>query len=255
MSALEILRPAWPAPAGVCAASTTRQLDGAGVSQPPYHSFNLALHVGDDPAAVQVNRDRLRQGLDLPAEPQWLEQVHGNAVLRLAGNLPSSLEADAAITRLPGQVCAVMTADCLPVLFCDRAGTQVAAAHAGWRGLAAGVLEATVAAFDTDPAQLLAWLGPAIGPRAFEVGDEVRQQFVSQDSAAARAFVMAPGSADGSHWLADLYLLASQHLQRAGVRAIYGGGECTYTDKERFFSYRRDRQTGRMASLIWLAGN
>lgn len=245
----QILYPDWPAPANVCAVSTTRI---GGISQPPYDSFNLASHVGDDPDALEANRARLMKILDLANEPHWLNQVHGRQVLLLSDNTPPNPQADAAVALASGQVCAVMTADCLPVLFCDRSGTRVAAAHAGWRGLAAGVLEATLDSLAIDPAEVLVWLGPAIGPQAFEVGDEVRQQFMQHDASAALAFSPSPREADQPHWLADLYLLARQRLQEVGIQDIYGGGYCTYTDKERFFSYRRDGHSGRMASLIWL---
>ena len=239
--------PNWPAPANVCALQSTRQ---GGVSPAPWASFNLGDHVGDDPVRVAANRALLR-GL-LPGEPCWLQQVHGTFAVdveKMAKTAPVP-EADAAYARQPGQVCVVMTADCLPVLFCDRAGTVVAAAHAGWRGLLAGVLESTLHAMGVAPSELLAWLGPAIGPQAFEVGDEVRAAFVAHDPVAAAAFAAhTPGK-----WLADIELLARQRLNQAGVTAIYGGGMCTVSDPERFFSYRRDGQTGRMAALIWLEG-
>ncbi|MEJ2646720.1 MAG: peptidoglycan editing factor PgeF [Gammaproteobacteria bacterium] len=236
--------PDWPALPAVRAASTTRR---GGVSAAPYSNWNLAEHVGDDPRAVQSNRQRLRERLALPDEPCWLRQVHGVRVLAVAAGQPST-EADAAWTPMPGRVCAVLTADCLPVLFCDRRGTRVAAAHAGWRGLAAGVLEATLRAMGVAPQELLVWLGPAIGPAAFEVGVEVRDAFVGADAGAGEAFRAGP---DG-RWYADLYALARRRLAAAGVVEVYGGGLCTYSDPERFFSYRRDGATGRMASLIWL---
>ncbi len=237
----DCLLPDWPAPARVRALVTTR---AGGVSRGPYASMNPADHVGDDPAAVAENRARLRKWL--PAEPLWLNQVHGTAVYRVEQG--GSREADAAVSRTPGAVCAVLTADCLPVLLCDRAGTVVAAAHAGWRGLAAGVIEATVAAMASPAAELLAWLGPAIGPAAFQVGEEVRAAFLAVDPDAAAAFV-----ADGpGKWRADLYDLARRRLARVGVMAVYGGGLCTHSDARRFFSYRRDGPTGRMASLVWL---
>lgn len=222
---------------------TTR---AGGVSRPPYDSLNLGDHVGDDPAAVAENRRLLRA--HLPAEPKWLKQVHGTAVAH-ADALAAAAEADAAVAFRPGTVCAVLTADCLPVLFCDRQGTRVAAAHAGWRGLSAGVLEATVAAMQCDAGDILAWLGPAIGPQAFEVGGEVREAFVADLPETAAAFAPAgPGK-----WRADIYRLARLRLARAGVGAVFGGGLCTHTDAERFYSYRRDRVTGRMAALVWLA--
>lgn len=237
--------PDWPAPGNVRSASTTR---AGGVSAAPYDSFNLAEHVGDSPAAVAANRDRLQRRLDLPSGPLWLEQVHGRKVVdaATAGVRPA---ADASFSRRPGCVCAVMTADCLPVLLCDRAGTAVAAAHAGWRGLAGGVLEASVAAMAADPGQLLAWLGPAIGAQAFEVGDDVRTAFTEAHARSAEAFVRRPNG----RWLADIYALARIRLQAAGVGAVYGGGRCTYSEPGDFFSYRREQVTGRMASLIWLA--
>ena len=238
---MESLRPGWPAPAPVRALTTTR---AGGVSRPPWNAFNLATHVGDTPQHVAANRAALRRRFDLPADPVWLQQVHGARVVE-AG---AAAEADAVWSRTPGQVCAVLTADCLPVLLCDRAGDCVAAAHAGWRGLAAGVLEATVAALPADAADLMAWLGPAIGPDAFEVGDEVREAFVTADARAGAAFRPA---GDG-RWLADLYGLARLRLAAAGVTRVFGGGLCTFTDRDRFYSYRRDGVTGRMASLIWL---
>ncbi|HEB58833.1 MAG TPA: peptidoglycan editing factor PgeF [Gammaproteobacteria bacterium] len=240
--------PDWPAPATVRAVSTTR---AGGYSRAPWDSLNLALHVGDDPAAVLRNRQHLARALDLPAEPRWLEQVHGTAV---AVDGARAGAADAAVSRHAGEVCAVMTADCLPVLFCDRRGQCVAAAHAGWRGLVAGVLEETVAAMNCEPGEILAWLGPAIGPAAFEVGDEVRAAFLAaagQDRAPEMAAFRPVSASHGERWLADLYALARARLARAGVTAIHGGGACTWHEGERFFSYRRDGTTGRMASLIW----
>lgn len=236
-----MMLPDWPAPARVKSLMTTR---AGGTSQPPWDSFNLGDHVGDDPAHVAANRARLRQ--QLPAEPGWLRQVHSARVVE-AGR-EANPEADAAFTHEPGQVCAVLTADCLPVLFCDRAGSVVAAAHAGWRGLAGGVLESTVAAMQVPPGDILAWMGAAIGPQAFEVGDEVRTAFVAQHPAAAAAFaVHTPGK-----WLADIYLLARIRLAHAGVPAVYGGGRCTFGEADTFFSYRRNGVTGRMASLVWI---
>ncbi|HEY0663732.1 MAG TPA: peptidoglycan editing factor PgeF [Thiobacillaceae bacterium] len=238
-----MITPEWPAPAGVKSLMTTRE---GGVSGPPWSSFNLGDHVGDDPASVAANRARLHQ--ILPAEPGWLKQVHSARVVELGRG--ADLDADASFTRERGQVCAVLTADCLPVLFCDRAGSVVAAAHAGWRGLAGGVLEATVAAMQAPPGEVLAWMGAAIGPAAFEVGEEVRETFVRQHAEAAAAFV--PRSEPGK-WLADIYRLARIRLDSMGVHAVYGGGRCTFSEAETFYSYRRDGVTGRMASLIWLA--
>lgn len=242
---MELIRPDWPAPAAVLAFSTTRV---GGGSRGPFASLNLGDHVGDDPACVALNRSRIRDDLGLPGEPLWLRQVHGCEVAEV-GLDPSPCAADAAVARAPGQVCAVMTADCLPVLLCDRLGCTVAAVHAGWRGLAAGVVERAVAAMGVTPDQVLAWLGPAIGPDAFEVGLEVREGFLAIDPDAGQAF----GVGSEGRWLADLYGLARLALARAGVTAVFGGGYCTYSDPARFFSYRRDGVTGRMGSLIWLA--
>ena len=241
---MQLIRPDWPAPPQVRACSTTR---AGGLSEGPFHSLNLGDHVGDDPERVALNRARLRDRLDLPAEPLWLRQVHGCEVAR-ASEAVAGCAADAAVARGPGQVCAVMTADCLPVLLCELGGRAVAAVHAGWRGLAAGVVEEAVAALGTGPDQVLAWLGPAIGPDAFEVGPEVRDRFLVSDRGASVAF----RPASGDRWLADLYTLARRRLEAVGVRAVFGGGYCTYSQPDRFFSYRRDGSTGRMASLIWL---
>lgn len=247
MSVGGLLRPDWEVPAGVRALVTTRE---GGVSCAPYASFNLGDHVGDAPEAVAANRARLRQ--QLPAEPLWLSQVHGVAVADAeAASAGAPPVADAAVARGAGRVCVVLTADCLPVLFCDDAGVVVAAAHAGWRGLAAGVLEATVARMGVAPGTIRAWLGPAIGPAAFEVGDEVRAAFVRDDPGAAAAF--ARGRHAGK-WRADLFTLARRRLNHAGVLQIDGGGVCTVSDAGRFYSYRRDGVTGRFASLIWLEG-
>jgi polyphenol oxidase len=241
-----IITPDWPAPGNVRACATTRT---GGVSHPPYDSFNLAAHVGDDPQAVAANRARLREQMQLPAEPVWLTQVHGVTVVD-AAQAADQPQADGAYATRPGAVCAVLTADCLPVLLCDRAGTRVAALHAGWRGLAGGILEAGVQALNVPGSELLAWLGPAIGPQAFEVGPEVRAAFVAHDPTAAAAF--RPQT--GDRYLADLYRLARQRLVALGVPAVYGGKDCTLTDGARFFSYRRDGRCGRMAALVWLAG-
>ena len=240
-----LITPDWPAPAGVRAASTTR---AGGVSVPPFHHLNLGLRSGDDPEAVTENRRRVENNLDLPEAPRWLAQVHGTEVAAAEAVTPDRTEADAVCTDRPGVVCAVLTADCLPVLLCDRAGTAVAAAHAGWRGLAAGVLENAVAAMGRPGQELMAWLGPAIGPEAFEVGDEVRAAFMTADPGAESAFRPSPAG----RWLADLYTLARRRLAACGVQQVHGGGLCTYTDQERFHSYRRDGASGRMASLIWM---
>lgn len=245
---LPLIEPDWPAPSLVRACVTTR---AGGVSQAPYDGLNLGDHVGDAVEAVMENRARLRERL--PAEPLWLSQVHGVAVAdadRAGAEPPAPPVADAAVARQPGHVCAVLTADCLPVLFCDEAGTVVAAAHAGWRGLLGGVLEATVARMAVSPNAVLAWMGPAIGPQAFEVGDEVRAAFLADNPSASVAFV--PGR-QGGKWMADLFMLARLRLERAGVTRVHGGGVCTHGDAERFYSYRRDGRTGRFASLIWIA--
>lgn len=234
--------PDWPAPANVRALMTTR---AGGVSAAPWASLNLGDHVNDDPAHVAANRALL--GAHLPGQPAWLKQVHSARVVE-AGR--GDVEADACFSRTPGQVCAVLTADCLPVLFCDRAGSVVAAAHAGWRGLAGGVLEAAVAAMAVPPGEILAWMGAAIGPAAFEVGDDVRDAFLAQHPDTVTAFV--PQGAPGK-WLADIYALARIRLAHAGVTAVRGGGRCTVAESDTFFSYRRDGVTGRMAALVWLA--
>jgi hypothetical protein len=225
-------------------------LRNGGVSATPFADFNLAAHVGDDPASVAENRRRLRVAHELPAEPLWLEQVHGREVAihdgrHAAGGIP---RADAAVAFEPRQVCVVMTADCLPVVVADRDGTRVGIAHAGWRGLAGGVLEATITALAVPPGTLHAWLGPAIGPEAFEVGDEVRTAFVDQDAASAEAFHRN----EHGRWFADLYALARRRLEGLGVASVSGGGLCTLGDEQHFFSYRRDGRTGRMATLAWL---
>ncbi|MDH5632872.1 MAG: peptidoglycan editing factor PgeF [Gammaproteobacteria bacterium] len=240
-----LIVPDWPAPASVKAVSTTRI---GGVSRGVWGSLNLGRHVNDLPDNVTTNRERLAQLASLPAEPRWLNQVHGTAVVD-AATVSIAVDADASFTSQLTTVCVVMTADCLPALFCNRQGTVVAAAHAGWRGLAAGVLEQALVAMAVSPADVLVWLGPAIGPHAFEVGTEVRDAFISQHPETATAFEPV---ADGK-WLADIYSLARIRLGSAGVSEIYGGEFCTFSDPDRFFSYRRDNETGRMASLIWLA--
>ncbi len=225
------------------AVATTR---AGGVSGGAWAGLNLGDHVGDDPAAVAINRARLQAALDLPAPPHWLRQVHGTAVTIPGRQAPA--ESDAAVTREPGCVLAILTADCLPVLFAERNGSVIGAAHAGWRGLAAGVLEATLAAMDCRPADVLAWLGPAIGAAAFEVGDEVRSAFLEADPGAGAAFT---ANARG-RWQADLAALARRRLGASGVTRVYGGEPCTHADPMRFYSHRRDGRTGRMASLIWI---
>jgi YfiH family protein len=242
---LRWINPDWPAPAQVKAAATLR---AGGVSQGSFAGLNLGSHVGDDAAAVAENRRLLKAALQLPAEPVWLNQVHGANVV-VANSQASPPTADASVAHSAGQVCVVLTADCLPVLFCDRQGTRVAAAHAGWRGLAGGVFGATIRALDVPPSQLLAWLGPAIEPEAFEVGAEVREQFLALNPDNAAAF---QSNARG-RWQADLYRLARNELARLGVNEVFGGGLRCYADAESFFSYRRDSRTGRMAALIWRA--
>jgi polyphenol oxidase len=243
MTEPEFLVPCWSVPARVRAAMTTR---AGGVSEGPWASFNLATHVGDEPAAVAENRRRLRDSLSLPAEPAWLEQVHGTRIAVLPAE--ETRVADAAVTFTRAQVCAVLVADCLPVFLAGRAGDRVGIAHAGWRGLAAGVVEATLAALECDPRDIVAWLGPSIGPRAFEVGDDVRNAFLAQNDGAAAEFHRGrPG-----RWLADLPGLARRRLAAAGVTAVTGGDLCTHADPSRFYSFRRDGATGRMAALAWL---
>jgi polyphenol oxidase len=248
---VHLIEPDWPAPPRVRACSTTR--DG-GVSRGAYASLNLGDHVGDDLDQVILNRELVRRHLRLSEEPLWLKQVHGCtlvlgeglALAHAKGN--EDCEADGSLTSKPGVVCVVMTADCLPVLMCDDCGTRVAALHAGWRGLASGILERAVESMQAGPARLLVWLGPAIGPEAFEVGPEVRARFVAEDERAVEAFRPSPRGA----YRCDLVALARQRLVRLGVTGVYGGGYCTFSDRNRFFSYRRDGVTGRMASLIWL---
>ncbi len=235
------LIPDWPAPAGIRACVTTR---AGGVSLAPFDSFNLGDHVDDDPSAVAHNRQRLTHIFDV--QPAWLSQVHG--VVVAPANPEQIVQADASWTATPGIACTVMTADCLPALFCDRAGTRVAAAHAGWRGLAAGVLEAAAHSLNVEPDDILVWLGPAIGPAVFEVGGEVRDVFIDDMPQAATAFVP---SVNEGRYMADIYELARLRLARYGITAVYGGGFCTVTDP-RFYSYRRSPRTGRFASLVWI---
>ncbi|MBK3869411.1 peptidoglycan editing factor PgeF [Pseudomonas stutzeri] len=235
------LTPDWPAPAGVRACVTTRR---GGLSVAPFDSFNLGDHVGDDPASVACNRRHLQEVLG--CQPVWLAQVHSSVAIEAARGVCAT--ADASWSAVPGEACTVLTADCLPVLFCDRGATRVAAAHAGWRGLAGGVLEATLEALAVPPDEVLAWLGPAIGPAAFEVGSEVREAFLAQHAEAAVAFLP---SHNPGRFMADLYQLARIRLAAVGVNAVHGGGLCTFSDP-RFYSYRRASRTGRFASLIWL---
>lgn len=242
-----LLRPDWTVPAAVQACTTLRRGLQVGISAAPFDDFNLGAACGDLPSAVQHNREALGWIAQLPAPPQWLRQVHGVDVVRVDAMQPAP-EADAAVTGVPGRVLAILTADCLPVLFCSDGGDEVAAAHAGWRGLAAGVLERTVAAMRTPASRLQAWLGPAAGPRAYEVGDEVRAAFVTQDARAGMAF--APTRS--GHWRVDLYALARQRLAAVGIARVRGGDLCTISDPQRFYSHRRDGRSGRMATLIWI---
>lgn len=250
-SELELITPNWPAPDNIHAFSSTRL---SGESQGMYKGLNLALHVGDDPQIVARNRRQLSEAIDLPNEPFWLNQVHKTTALNASikqnkledGTAPN---ADASFSLQPNQVCAVMTADCLPVLICNGQGNKVAAVHAGWRGLAEGVIENSVAGLNERPGRLLAWLGPAIGAQAFEVGEEVRGAFVEKNPQAECAFIQnRPG-----HYLADIYQLARLVLNSVGVKAIYGGDYCTVNDASHFYSFRRDGTTGRQVSLIWFS--
>lgn len=247
----EVLMPDWPAPNGVRSVFTLRR---GGVSASPYDSLNVGTHVGDDLAAVDENRRRVRSLLRLPAEPAWIEQVHGTNVLDLdaasavANRALAPVAADAVVSRRTRQVCVVQVADCLPVLFAARDASVVAVAHAGWRGLAAGVLESTVNSMGVTASRLITWLGPAIGPKHFEVGEEVRAAFTDDDPGAASAFVIN----ERDRWNCDLHALARRRLEALGINAVYGKPCCTYADHARFFSYRRDGRCGRMAALIWL---
>jgi len=248
-----ILRAEWPAPPGVVAFTTLRH--DAGASLPPFDQFNLGARSGDDPAMVLANRAELARRFELPSAPHWLRQVHGTGVLRFDAPAAADAspdhepEADAAVTSTPGTVLAILTADCLPVAFAARDGSELGAAHAGWRGLASGALEATVAAMRTPPSQLIAWLGPAAGPQAYEIGAEVREAFVATDPGAQAAFI----ATRPDHWRVDLYALARRRLAAAGIpaSAIHGGGLCTITDAQRFYSHRRDARTGRMATIVF----
>jgi YfiH family protein len=233
------IQPDWPAPPNVRAFSTTRS---GGVSRGPWSSLNLGLHCGDDSALVEQNRARLSEVLPSPAH--WLHQVHGTTVVRYSARFSSEMDADGLVSFAPRQVCVVLTADCLPVLFCNRRGDRVGIAHAGWRGLANGILEATVRAMDEAPNELMAWMGPAIGPQAYEVGSDVAEAFQEEFPAGF--------TPRGDRFLLDIYALAKLKLAAVGVHAVYGGAFCTMSDPERFFSYRRDGVTGRMASLVWL---
>lgn len=241
----EFIRPDWPVASRVHAVATTRRGSAGGGTRA---GFNLADHAGEPSGVVAHNRGVLMAALELPAEPVWLPQVHGARVVRLPGELPSD-GADAAWTDQPGVVCGILTADCVPVLLCDEAGTRVAAVHAGWRGLAAGVVEAAVARLAGPGVSLLAWMGPAISQAAYEVGPEVRDALLEADTAAAPAFSPSPAG----RWLADLPGLTRRRLLAAGVASVSGGQWCTASDPDRFYSHRRDGATGRQATLIWLS--
>ncbi len=245
--------PDWPAPKRVKAISTTRK---GGVSLAPYDGLNLGLHVGDDTESVQQNRSLLQRELGLVQAPAWLNQIHSSKVIDLKLPLTALIDADGSYSRESNLACIIMTADCLPVLLCDKNGTQVAAVHAGWRGLAGGVIEAALDKFSVPANEIMAWLGPAIGPTAFEVGGEVRQQFMAVDPQAKLAFTLqtkvVDGQSDNDKWLANIYLLATQRLQKYGITQVYGGDHCTVNEPELFYSYRREPITGRQASLIWL---
>jgi YfiH family protein len=244
MTDLDLIEADWPAPPNVRAVATTR---AGGVSVGAFASLNLGSHVGDDAHAVSENRLRLRTALELPRDPAWLNQVHGHAVVE-ATSRDAPPTADASFSRSPGQACVVLTADCLPVLLCDRDGTRVAAAHAGWRGLAGGVVESALRAMAVAPDRVLAWLGPAIEQDMFEVGPEVRDRFVARSADNAGAF--KPN--ERGRWQADLYDLARRELARLGVTQVFGGGLRCYADRDRFYSYRRDGKTGRLATLVWM---
>lgn len=236
----------WPAPSWVRAVTTTRR---GGTGAPPFAGLNLADHVGDRPEVVASNRSLLKECLRLPNEPHWLDQRHGTTIVR-SPFTPTNSKADGACTEQAGIVCAVLTADCVPVLLCDHEGTCVAAVHAGWRGLLSGVVQSALLTLQRPGDQILAWLGPAIGPQSYEVGADVRKAFLTTINTASEVFVPhRPG-----YWLTDLYGLVRHHLWQHGISKIYGGSYCTFSDPENFFSHQRDGTTGRMASLIWLDG-
>jgi YfiH family protein len=240
-----LIMPDWPAPGSIKAVSTTRH---GGFSLPPYDNFNIASHVGDQSHLVIKNRDYLTKLAQLPESPRWLNQVHNTQVINSL-DWQLNINADAIVSRQNNHVCTVMTADCLPMLLCNKQGDTVAAIHAGWRGLVAGIIEKTVTAFSGDPQDILVWLGPAIGPNQFEVGSDVYQSFTDHSAQATKAFRQT----DDNHYLADIYLLARQRLTAIGINAIFGGNLCTVSDNQQFFSYRRDNVTGRMASMIWFS--
>ncbi|MFT7413675.1 MAG: YfiH family protein [Methylophagaceae bacterium] len=245
MTADSLISLDWPAPDTIKALSTTRQ---GGFSLPPYDSFNLGTHVGDQLKIVIKNRDYLVNVAQLPESPRWLNQIHGTRVIN-SNNWQLNIDADAIVSHEKNHICTIMTADCLPLLLCNKQGDTVAAIHAGWRGLAAGIIEKTLTEFRCAPQDIMAWLGPAIGPSHFEVGPDVYQTFTQHSAKAMQAFQQT----DATHYLADIYVLARQRLAILGVNAVFGGDLCTATDKQRFFSYRRDDITGRMASMIWIS--
>lgn len=244
MAASDLIIPNWPAPNNIKAISTTRY---GGYSMPPYDNMNLGSHVGDDMLLVEQNRQQLTLLAHLPESPRWLEQVHGTHIIN-SNDWQAEIKADAIFSQHAHHVCPIMTADCLPLLLCNQQGDTVAAIHVGWRGLAAGIIEKTLDLFSCNHSDILAWLGPAIGPTQFEVGQEVYDQFVSPDPDASDAFIKT----DDQHYHADIFLLARQRLQGNNVSKIFGGDFCTVSDDKRFFSYRRDGVTGRMASMIWI---
>ena len=245
---IRLIRPEWPVPGTVHARVTTRK---GGVSQGSFESLNLGDHVGDDPRAVRENRARLVVAAELPSQPLWLDQRHGSQVVRAVYNAPDRSAADGIVIHEPGLVGAILTADCLSLLFASDDGRVVAAAHAGWRGLADGIVEATLRSMAVPSRRVLAWIGPGIGRRAFEIGPEVRQRLVDADPGAQDCF----GRGQQDRWFGDLEGLARRRLSQAGVTAVFGGGFCTHTDRERFFSHRRDGCSGRFATLIWLGGS
>ena len=257
---MDLIVPSWPAPANIAAAITTRN---GGCSTSPWNSLNLAFHVGDNPESVKQNWQSVSEQLNLPSTPQLLNQVHGIEIVEVGGCKEISNEiipaADGCYTKSSHNVCAVMTADCLPILLCNTAGTEVAAVHAGWRGLAAGVVSNAVKQFFSPSTDLMAYLGPAISQQNFEVGPEVRQAFLSSSShehvqyKINACFTLSDSEGEADRWMADIYGLARIALYQVGVSQIYGGDFCSYADTEQFYSYRRDGQTGRMASLIWIS--
>lgn len=240
---MKTILPNWPAPKNVKAFASTRV---GGFSSAPYQGLNLGAHVGDDPSIVEKNRDWLAQQANMPSAPIWLNQTHSTVVARVSAPTTQVLDADGVFTSASNVVCSAMTADCLPVLLTNTQGTQVAAVHAGWRGLANGIVENALELFS---GEVMAWLGPAIGPQAFEVGEDVLQAFVDFDSQAHQAFT--PRDVEGK-WLADMSKLATQRLNKLGITQVFDSGLCTFQDKEDFYSYRRDGVTGRQATFIWI---